>query len=69
MRRYLPYLCQNFLLIDELQDAFYDLMKDFKKINIKNRNLKEMNQMLTKEKKEALNKQNKLKKENEALKK
>ena len=43
-------------------------MKDFKKINIKTRNLKEMNQTLVKEKEEAICEHNKLKKKNKILK-
>ena len=38
-------------IFDELQDAFYDLIKDFKKISMKNKNLKIKNEALIKEKK------------------
>ena len=54
---------------EELQDTFYDLMKDFKKISMKKKDLKTKNEMLIKEKEETLENYNILKGENKILKK
>ena len=45
----------NEFTFDELQEAFYDLLDDLKKLGLKNKELKFKNQTLIKEKEEIMN--------------
>ena len=42
------------LIFDELQEAFYDLIDEHKKLSLKNKNLKTSNHALIKEREELL---------------
>ena len=58
---------QNKFFYDELQEAFYELLDDLKKLRIKNKDLKLRNQVLAKEKEEVDSRNKELEIKNQSL--
>ena len=63
----IPKLSSNFIF-EELQDVFHGLIDELRKMSIKNKDLKNKNTLLTKEKEEALPNNKILLEENQVLK-